>query len=341
MGKIFNSKIYRIFMLIFKIIFFSILIIYLSFMIVQKVSEKHSVFGVHLYEISTSFITDSYQINDIVILDDTNNDNLKVGDMIIYKGVNGALENRLVLHKIDKIDVKDDTKTFITKGVNSEVYDPAIEEKQIIGKVVGVLPVITTLNHLLKNSVMLFFLVFCPLFLMIILDIIKTICDIRREGKLERKFVFTAKIIRSFGANEKEGKDVPVIQRVFDYVEFDEPIVHKIEVIEDKKVKTKDKKEEVKKDKEEPVIHKVEIIKDKKEDKKEEKKKDQVVKKKKETTKKEKEKKDEPVIYKIEIIEDKKEEKKKEKDTKTKKEPNKKEKTVKKKKEEKEIEILD
>ena len=73
-------------------------------------------------------------------------------------------------------------RIFTTKGVKNSVEDPSITESQILGKVVGVVPVVTQINHVVKSQLGFFCLIFCPLVLVIVLEILQTITDIKLEN---------------------------------------------------------------------------------------------------------------------------------------------------------------
>ena len=107
---------------------------------------------------------------------------LKVGDDIAFIGNRGGLENKLVTHRIIKIEEESNGRIFTTKGVKNSVEDPSITESQILGKVVGVVPVVTQINHVVKSQLGFFCLIFCPLVLVIVLEILQTITDIKLEN---------------------------------------------------------------------------------------------------------------------------------------------------------------
>ena len=95
---------------------------------------------------------------------------------------------------------KDGVKQYITKGINNEVEDPVINDRQIYGKVVGKVPIISEINHIVKNQYGFFFLIFLPIVLVVFLEIADTITDIKKdklvyEGKEEENKDETEEII--------------------------------------------------------------------------------------------------------------------------------------------------
>ena len=182
MGSIFNNKIFKIVYVTLKTIFFTILILYVVFICVQRLSGNNSVFGFRFFTVATGSMKGVYNVNDVIAVKDFDNKKLKVGDDIAFVGNRGGLENKLVTHRIIKIEEESNGRIFTTKGVKNSVEDPSITESQILGKVVGVVPVVTQINHVVKSQLGFFCLIFCPLVLVIVLEILQTITDIKLEN---------------------------------------------------------------------------------------------------------------------------------------------------------------
>lgn len=182
MGSIFNNKIFKIVYGTLKTIFFTILILYVVFICVQRLSGNNSVFGFRLFTVATGSMKGVYNVNDVIAVKDFDNKKLKVGDDIAFIGNRGGLENKLVTHRIIKIEEESNGRIFTIKGVKNSVEDPSITESQILGKVVGVVPVVTQINHVVKSQLGFFCLIFCPLVLVIVLEILQTITDIKLEN---------------------------------------------------------------------------------------------------------------------------------------------------------------
>ena len=182
MGSIFNNKIFKIVYGTLKKIFFTILILYVVFICVQRLSGNNTVFGFRLFTVATGSMKGVYNVNDVIAVKDFDNKKLKVGDDIAFIGNRGGLENKLVTHRIIKIEEESNVRIFTTKGVKNSVEDPSITESQILGKVVGVVPVVTQINHVVKSQLGFFCLIFWPLVLVIVLEILQTITDIKLEN---------------------------------------------------------------------------------------------------------------------------------------------------------------
>lgn len=181
MEKIFNSKIYKDIYEFVKGLLFLIMFLYIAFICVQRLSGNNGIMGYHLYTVATGSMAGVYDVNDVIIVKSLDTSKLKVGDDVAYIGNRGGLENKLVTHRIIKIEDGENGRIFTTKGVSNQVEDPSITSSQIVGKVTGILPVVTQLNHIIKSQAGFFCLIFCPLVLVIVLEILQTITDVRLE----------------------------------------------------------------------------------------------------------------------------------------------------------------
>ena len=172
---------------ILKYIYLTILVIYLLFICVHRISIDNSILGYRLFSISNNEMYPKYKVNDIVIVKDINVSSLKVGDTISYYGNCCGIEGMVINHRIESIDTNDKNTCFVTKGINNNIEDPKVNSKQVIGKVIGVMPFINFLHHIFKNPIGFFLAVFFPLMVAIITSIIKTIKDIKKDKKKEEE----------------------------------------------------------------------------------------------------------------------------------------------------------
>lgn len=188
MTKILNNKIFKSIFTLLKTCFFAILIVYILFVGYQRLSGNKSIFGYRMFTVATGSMTGVYNINDVIAVKDYDVNKLRVGDDIAYSGNRGGLENKFVTHRIIKIeDATNGGKIIVTKGVKNQVEDPPITDKQVLGKVVGVVPIVSEVNHIINTQAVFFFLIFCPLVIVIMVDILQTITDEEIENNKLKK----------------------------------------------------------------------------------------------------------------------------------------------------------
>ena len=178
-----QNKFFKIVYNIFKWAFIIVLTVYVIVIVVQRVSNNGSVLGYRIFTVASGSMEPKYKVNDIISVRTVDVNKLKVGDDIAYVGERGGVEGLVVSHRIINIERGYDNKVemIFTKGINSDVKDPSIKPSQVLGRVEGVLPIITPINHIIKNKFGFFFLVFCPLVLVICMEIAEARIAIRLD----------------------------------------------------------------------------------------------------------------------------------------------------------------
>ncbi len=178
-----QNNFFKIVYNIFKWTFIFVLTIYVVVIVVQRISNNGSVLGYRIFTVASGSMEPEYKVNDIISVKTINVNKLRVGDDIAYIGKRGGVEGLVISHRIIRIDKNENNKVemLFTKGINSDLEDPSIEPSQVLGRVGGILPIITPLNHIIKNIYGFFFLVFCPLVLVICMEIAEARLAIRLD----------------------------------------------------------------------------------------------------------------------------------------------------------------
>ena len=242
MKKLLENKTFQIIYTIIKIFVVAMLSIYLLFVIVQRFTNNSSILGYRVFTIATGSMEPVYNINDVILVKDTDPSTLKKGDDIAYLGNRDAVKGLIVTHRIIRIETFSDGKVHYTlKGVNNKYEDPSITEDQILGKVVGKLPVVNFINHVVKNIYGFFFLVFCPLVLVIFLEIADTIIDmklekneirlIEKEDKKSKKKNKKENISNNEELNEDVDTDTSVLDSDVEVIDDDHVLYSEVDIV--------------------------------------------------------------------------------------------------------------
>lgn len=178
----FSNKIFKFIFNLLRFVVYGFLIVYVAFTLFQRFTNNSSFYGYRLFNVATGSMIPVYNINDVIIVKETDVTTLKVGDDVAYKGTRAGLEGKIITHRIIKIEEDVNGKLiFFTQGVNSKYEDPSITGEQILGKVEGKLFFINELNHVVKSNLGFFLLVFCPLVLVIALEIAQSVIEYKLE----------------------------------------------------------------------------------------------------------------------------------------------------------------
>lgn len=113
-------------------------------------------------------------------------EDLEIGDVITFISTSSASKGAIVTHRVVGIINNETTgATFYrTKGDNNYSSDPGlVSKKNLIGKVIFVLPQIGRLQQFLLNKVVWFFLILIPCVAVIIYNCIKVIVKYNKKEK--------------------------------------------------------------------------------------------------------------------------------------------------------------
>lgn len=179
--KIMDNKIFKIVYGIIRTVVILCLLLYLGFVLVQRFTNNSDIMGYRVFTIATGSMEPVYKVNDVILVKTVDDSTFKVGDDVAYIGNRDSVKGMLVTHRIIRIEEINKETRYILKGVNNEYEDPSITADQILGKVMGKVYVVNFINHVVKNSFGFFFLIFCPLVLVIFLEIADAILDIKVE----------------------------------------------------------------------------------------------------------------------------------------------------------------
>lgn len=152
---------------IVKIILIVLLVLALGSVAIQRLSNnKINIFGFGIYTIVSESMKPEYEIGDMFISKQVKKEDIKVGDDIVYLGKVDSYADKVITHRVIRIDDK-----IYTKGTNNDLEDPAIDYEQVYGKVAFRLTILSLFSKLMNNSVLFYIVVFVPFTLLIFFDI--------------------------------------------------------------------------------------------------------------------------------------------------------------------------
>lgn len=143
----------NVFKLISKILY-NILIIFcvilIAIIFMQKVTNSNrSVAGYRIFRVVTGSMVPKYDIGEVVICKETDPKDIEIGDSIVYRGRNGQMSGKTIMHEVIGIDYKENgTLTFHVKGIANNEEDPEVRTEQIYGVVKLGSPILTLLYRL-------------------------------------------------------------------------------------------------------------------------------------------------------------------------------------------------
>jgi len=138
-------------------ILYDILIIFCVILIIvvvwQRITDSNrSIYGYRLFRIISGSMVPEYNIDEVVVCKEIDTRTLKIGDIIVYRGRVGELNNKLVMHEIIDIRENDGELIFSVKGIQNLLGDPNVSSSQILGRVIFKSSILTHLYALATDT---------------------------------------------------------------------------------------------------------------------------------------------------------------------------------------------
>ncbi len=190
MVNFFNSKPTKITIIIFKVLFFIVLVGFILMVFLQRVSDNRiSFFDYRMFTVISGSMEPKYKIGDVLVAQETDPAKLKVGDDISYIGDYADLKDKVITHQIiDVTENADGEYIFTTKGTANVVEDPPVKEDQILGKIVYKSNFLSMIYGIISTDLGFFLLIIIPILIIITYEIIKTLVEKEEERRGTYKY---------------------------------------------------------------------------------------------------------------------------------------------------------
>ena len=111
-----------------------LLVIYMGYMKYVKHENNISILGFRQYIVATGSMEPKYNVGDLIIIRESPEEEIKIGDIINYISENGT---DTITHRVTDIIEKDGQTYYQTKGDNNNAEDPElVKYRQVNGKLV-------------------------------------------------------------------------------------------------------------------------------------------------------------------------------------------------------------
>lgn len=167
-------------MLIAQIVATVFVSLFLLTVIIQRVSNnRFSIGGVRMFTVLSESMVPVYNVWDIVVTKTVEPKDIKIGDDVTYRGIEGDVKGKIVTHRVEKINYDAGAKRYVftTKGIANVAQDTDISEDQIFGKVVYKTHVLSLFSKASRNTVVFVLFIFIPLALYIAIEMINIVLE--------------------------------------------------------------------------------------------------------------------------------------------------------------------
>lgn len=136
-------------------------------MALRFLGETPNVFGYCFYYVLTESMEPEISSGEMILGKIVDPDELRVGDVVTYKGESGSLYGKIITHKIIEID----GSIITTQGVANNIPDPPINTSQILSRYVTTIPLAGDIFSVINSKLGFLFLIVTPLMLLIVNEI--------------------------------------------------------------------------------------------------------------------------------------------------------------------------
>lgn len=184
MSKVLDNKFIKFLLKFIKVIVWIFVLLVIFVILVQRIfNNRVSIGSYRMFTVVTGSMEPVYNVGDVVISKEVDPSTIKKGDDVVYLGEKNDFKDKIVTHRVIKIENKDGEYYFTTKGVANDYSDPVISSDQIYGKVVYKPVVLSFLSSILNTRLGFYLLIFVPVAFLIFLEILDYIK--RKEGELD------------------------------------------------------------------------------------------------------------------------------------------------------------
>lgn len=184
-----RKKTFRLIVKIFNILLLSMISLFLIclmfYVISSKIAEKKEktpLFG--FYTIISPSMEPNINVYDVVLVKKTNINKLKKGDVITFYSTNNYFGDTPITHRIANID---DRTSIIVKGDHNEKADnEKVIPKNIIGKVILVIPSLGKLQFFLASKSGFIIAIIIPAIVIITYDVYKIMKIIMLKNQMSK-----------------------------------------------------------------------------------------------------------------------------------------------------------
>lgn len=172
MFAFFNSKPVKFINIIIKVCLTILVVSFILMVFLQRFFDnKVSFFNYRMFTVVSGSMLPLYELGDVLLSEEVNTDDIVVGDVVTYMGDKSDFKDKIVTHEVINIEEKDGVRYFTTKGLANIVEDPIVHEKQIFGKVIGVVPILSDVSKIISTSAGFCLFIIIPILFFVVSEV--------------------------------------------------------------------------------------------------------------------------------------------------------------------------
>lgn len=156
--------------------------------VLTKSGSVPNIFGYTMFRVMSGSMEPAIQTDSLIIVKKTDVSEIMPGDIISFFSQDPSLDGAVNTHRVVSVEEAESGRYFVTKGDMNSVQDQYLtSENDVIGKVIFTSHALGVAVHLLSNPLIFITLIIIPLFVILFMNLIRTIRYTKRLMKEEEE----------------------------------------------------------------------------------------------------------------------------------------------------------
>ena len=153
-----------------------------------KPGEPPSIGGFTLLRITTGSMAPTYEIDTMILVQQTDPSEIREGDVISFYSSDPALDGALNTHRVTTVTKEGDQYVYTTKGDGNNIEDSyPVRSEHLLGKVIWSSVLLGKLSRLVSNPLIFIPVILVPLAIILLTNFIQTVSLAKKIAREEEE----------------------------------------------------------------------------------------------------------------------------------------------------------
>ena len=163
-------------------------VVVLIMVLLTKPGKPPSIGGFTLLRITTGSMAPTYDVDTMILVQETDPSQIKEGDVISFYSSDPMLDGAVNTHRVVRIEKDGGQYVYTTKGDGNNVEDPYdVKSEYLVGKVIWSSVILGKISRLVSNPLIFIPVILVPLAVILLSNFFQTISLARKIAKEEEE----------------------------------------------------------------------------------------------------------------------------------------------------------
>lgn len=183
-----DKKIFFTLINLLSVLVIAAAVVVLCSVVLTRQGEAPSIAGYTVFRITTGSMAPAYKTDELLLVKQTNPEEIKEGDVISFYSTDPALDGAVNTHRVMEIEKDGDHWFYTTKGDANNVVDAyTVDSEYLIGKAIGSSLMLGKLARLVSNPLIFIPIILLPLAVILITNLVRTVSLAKKIAKDEEE----------------------------------------------------------------------------------------------------------------------------------------------------------